>query len=115
MSSAADHSLSFSPLHSQDVASDITRRPRSDDDFDSVSERVGEFTVWFNDFTRFDQQLHLLIDLHVFTDSDEQLLLMLKVSCIHIPVQLHMSYTFVRSKSAHCQTSFLVVVLCSIV
>jgi len=54
----------------------------SDADVDGVSERVGEFTVWFNDFTRFDQQLHLLIDLNVFADSDEQLLLLLKVGVI---------------------------------
>jgi len=46
---------------------------------DGATERVGEFTVWFDDFTRFDQQLHLLIDLGVFTDGDEQLLLLLKV------------------------------------
>lgn len=51
---------------------------------DSVSERVGKFNVWFNDFKRFDQQLHLLIDLNVFRDSDEQLLLLLKVSYVRV-------------------------------
>jgi len=58
---------------------DVSGRHKSDANVDGDSEFVGKFTVWFSDFTRFDQQLHLLIDLNVFTDSDEQLLLLLKV------------------------------------
>ena len=80
--SGGNQTLSFSLSRSQEglvAASDVGGRHKSDADVDSVSERVGNFTVWFNDFMRFDQQLHLLIDLHVFTDSDEQLLLLLKV------------------------------------
>jgi len=81
--SASNQSLSFSLSQEDKVsASDVATRPMSDADVDGVSERVGEFTVWFNDFTRFDQQLHLLIDLNVFADSDEQLLLLLKVGAI---------------------------------
>ena len=84
--STGSQSLSFSSSCSQDekaaASSDVAYRHMSDADVDGVSERVGEFTVWFDDFTRFDQQLHLLIDLNIFTDSDEQLLLLLKVSRI---------------------------------
>jgi len=54
----------------------VTGRHELDDDVESV----GKFTVWFSDFTRFDETLHLLIDLNVFTDGDEQLLLLLKVN-----------------------------------
>jgi len=64
--------------------SDVTGRAKLDADVDGSLEHVGNFTVWFNDFTRFDQQLHLLIDLNVFTDGDEQLLLLLKVSCVQV-------------------------------
>jgi len=63
-------------------ASSVSGQHKSDANVDGDSELVGKFTVWFNDFTRFDQQLHLLIDLNVFTDSDEQLLLLLKVRYI---------------------------------
>ena len=63
------------------MTSGVPGRRKPDADADSDCELVGKFTVWFNDFTRFDQQLHLLIDLNVFTDADEQLLLLLKVEC----------------------------------
>jgi len=89
--SAPNQSLSFSSSRSQEgkvATSDVAHRPMSDADVDSVSERVGEFTVWFDDFTRFDQQLHLLIDLNIFTDGDEQLLLLLKVTHIFCAVSL---------------------------
>ena len=67
-------SLSLSSRSQEDKVAD------TDADVDDASERVGEFTVWFDDFARFDQQLHLLIDLGIFTDRNEQLLLLLKVS-----------------------------------
>jgi len=80
--STGNQSSSFSSSRSQEdklSASNVAHRQTSDADVDGATERVGEFTVWFDDFTRFDQQLHLLIDLGVFTDGDEQLLLLLKV------------------------------------
>jgi len=87
---AGNQSLSFSSSRSQDDKATLSSsvrvsgRRESLTDVDGVSEHVGKFTIWFNDFTRFDQQLHLLIDLHVFTEADEQLLVLLKVSCVPV-------------------------------